>query len=252
MSSFRPIMRRLDEDARVGLLHEVLGVLTGAAQRPGGSIEPIQVVAECVTLELGVTLPGPSQKWVRNNQPPPASKPNMHPSPRTLSVRRTAALVAATAAAALAIPAAANAAVTGAVTGDTATLTGDAANDNIIISVSGDKLRHNLAGFNSNIDFDSATAGDQTLTAAAGRLTINGGGGDDIIVGGPNLDTLRGGDRQRPPHRRPRTTRRTSEQIDGDAGNDMMIWNNGDGNDINEGGDGVDETQINNGTARRR
>ena len=76
--------------------------------------------------------------------------------------------MAATAAAALAIPAAANAAVTGTVTGDTATLTGDAANDNIIISVSGDKLRHNLAGFNSNIDFDSATPGDQTLTAAAG------------------------------------------------------------------------------------
>ena len=54
---------------------------------------------------------------------------------RTLSVRRTAALVAATAAAALAIPAAANAAVTGAVTGDTATLTGDASNDNIAITV---------------------------------------------------------------------------------------------------------------------
>ena len=68
----------------------------------------------------------------------------MELSHRTLSVRRTAALVAATAAAALAIPAAANAAVTGAVTGDTATLTGDAANDNIAISVSGGNLRHNL------------------------------------------------------------------------------------------------------------
>ena len=28
-----------------------------------------------------------------------------------------------------------------------------------------------------------------------------------------------------------------------------MIWNNGDGNDINDGGDGADETQFNNGTA---
>ena len=28
-----------------------------------------------------------------------------------------------------------------------------------------------------------------------------------------------------------------------------MIWNNGDGNDTNDGGDGADETQFNNGTA---
>jgi Ca2+-binding RTX toxin-like protein len=172
----------------------------------------------------------------------------MQPSHRTLSVRRTAALVAATAAAALAIPAAANAAVTGAVTGDTATLTGDAANDNIIISVSGDKLRHNLAGFNSNIDFDSATAGDQTLTAAAGRLTIDGGGGDDIIVGGPNLDTLRGGDGDDRLTGGPNNSP-DKEQIDGGAGNDTMIWNNGDGDDVDNGGDGTDEMLFNNGTA---
>jgi Ca2+-binding RTX toxin-like protein len=172
----------------------------------------------------------------------------MQPSHRTLSVRRTAALVAATAAAALAIPAAANAAVTGAVTGDTATLTGDAANDNIIISVSGDKLKHNLAGFNSNIDFDSATAGDQTLTAAAGRLTIDGGGGDDIIVGGPNLDTLRGGDGDDRLTGGPNNSP-DKEQIDGGAGNDTMIWNNGDGDDVDNGGDGTDEMLFNNGTA---
>ena len=42
----------LGEEARVGLLYEVLGVVAGAAQRPGRSIEPVQVVAECVTLEL--------------------------------------------------------------------------------------------------------------------------------------------------------------------------------------------------------
>ena len=29
----------------------------------------------------------------------------------------------------------------------------------------------------------------------------------------------------------------------------MMIWNNGDGDDVNDGGDGADETQFNNGTA---
>ena len=64
----------------------------------------------------------------------------MEPTHRTLGVRRTAALVAVAAAAALAMPGAANAAVTGATTGDTATLTGDAANDNIAITVSGANL----------------------------------------------------------------------------------------------------------------
>ena len=122
---------------------------------------------------------------------------------RTLSVRRTAALVAATAAAALAIPGRGERRrhPTGTVTGDTATIIGSDGNDNIAISVSGANLRHTLptqaatpGRFNSNIDFDSTQDGDQTLTAAAGRLTIDGGGGDDIIVGGPNLDTLQGGE----------------------------------------------------------
>ena len=62
---------------------------------------------------------------------------------RTIRARRTAALVAAAAAAALALPGAASAAVTGTVTGDTASLTGDAAADNIVISTSGANLRHN-------------------------------------------------------------------------------------------------------------
>src|SRR3954451_16014701 len=176
---------------------------------------------------------------------------------RTLRVRRMAALVAATAAAALAIPAAANAAVTGAATGDTATLTGNDANDNIIITVSGANLRHNLAttpagpGFRSATDFDSTVDGEQTLTAAAGRLTIDGGAGDDIIVGGPSLDTIKGGEGDDrltggPNGTVPATAR---ESIEGGAGNDVMIWNNGDGEDSDVGGDGVDETQFNNGTA---
>src|SRR3954454_24540556 len=174
---------------------------------------------------------------------------------RTLRMRRTAALVAATAPAALAIPAAANAAATptGTVTGDTATLIGSDGNDNIAISVSGANLKHTLpAGpgnpFNSSIDFDSTVAGDQTLTAAAGRLTIDGGTGDDIIVGGPSLDTLRGGDGDDRltggPNAKP-----TKESIEGGAGNDVMIWNNGDGDDVDDGGDGIDEMQFNNGVA---
>ena len=176
---------------------------------------------------------------------------------RTLGVRRTAALVAATAACALALPAAANAAVTGTVVADTATIVGDAADNNIVIGVTGTNLSHNLpvvpgtpGSFNSSIDFDSTQANDQTLTAAAGRLTIDGGGGDDTIVGGKNLDTLRGGDGNDRLTGGPNNAAKPAkESISGGAGNDVMVWNNGDGDDVNDGGDGADETLFNNGTA---
>ena len=172
----------------------------------------------------------------------------MEPTHRTKGLRRTAALVVATAAAALAIPAAANAAVTGDATGNTAVLTGDAANDTITIGVSGAVLTHNLGtatGFEDETDFDSTEIGKQTLTAAAGTLTINGGGGDDIIIAGPNNDIVNGGDGN------DRLTGfRGTDTINGGDGADVMIWNNGDGDDINDGGDGGgDETLFNNGAA---
>jgi Ca2+-binding RTX toxin-like protein len=165
---------------------------------------------------------------------------------RTLRVRRTAALVAATAAAALAIPAAANAAVTGTVDAGNGTLVGDAANDTITIGKDGGLLTHNtLAGLESATDFDS-DPGVQTLADTA-TLTIDGGGGDDIIVGGPNLDTIKGGEGDDRLTGGPNAT--GIESIEGGAGNDVMIWNNGDGDDSDVGGGGVDETQFNNGTA---
>src|SRR5829696_2692499 len=168
---------------------------------------------------------------------------------RTLGVRRTAALVAATAVAALAVPAAANATVTGTVNAGNGTLVGDAANDTITIGKDGGFLTHNtLAGLETPTDFDSAP-GVQTLADTA-RLTIDGGGGDDIIVGGPNLDTLRGGDGDDRLTGGPNNAAKPAkESIQGGAGNDVMIWNNGDGDDVNDGGDGADETQFNNGTA---
>jgi len=158
------------------------------------------------------------------------------------SPRRTAVLAAVMAAAALAVPAAASAAVTGAVTGDTATLTGDAAADTIVISVNNGLLQHNLGtatGFADATDFDSTVPGPQTLTAAAGTLTIDGGAGDDVVNAGPNVDHLIGGDGN------DRLTGFTGDDdVDGGNGNDVMIWNNGDGRDTNDGDAGVDETLI--------
>ncbi len=166
---------------------------------------------------------------------------------RTMGVRRTAAIVAAAAAAALALPAASNAAVTGDSTART--LTGDAANDTITIAKEGGLLTHNtLAGLETATDFDS-DAGVQTLPDTA-TLTIDGGGGDDIIVGGPNLDILRGGlGDDRLTGGPNNAAKPAKESISGGEGNDVMLWFNGDGDDINDGGDGADETQFNNGTA---
>ena len=163
----------------------------------------------------------------------------MEPTHRTLGVRRAAALVAATAAAALAVPAAANAAVTGQVTGTDAVLVGDDTAETITIGVDNGLLTHNLSGFDSATDFDS-DPGVQTLPANAGTLTIDGRGGDDNITAGPNEDHLIGGagsDRL--------TGFRGDDEGDGGDGNDVFIWNNGDGTDTNDGDDNVDEQVMN-------
>jgi Ca2+-binding RTX toxin-like protein len=158
------------------------------------------------------------------------------------SLRRTAVLAAVAAAAAVAVPGAASAAVTGAVTANTATLTGDAAADTIIISTNAGLLQHNLGtatGFTDPTDFDSTVPGPQTLTAAAGTLTIDAGAGDDVVTAGPNSDHVIGGDGN------DRLTGFTgNDDLDGGNGNDVITWNNGDGSDTNDGDAGVDETLI--------
>src|SRR4029079_16736596 len=44
---------RLGEYARAQLLHEVLGVLAGAAQRPGGAVQRVEVADEGLGIEAG-------------------------------------------------------------------------------------------------------------------------------------------------------------------------------------------------------
>jgi Ca2+-binding RTX toxin-like protein len=172
-------------------------------------------------------------------------------------------------------PAAANAAVTSVkLENGTFTVNADGAADTVTISAVNGKLQHNLgavAGLAGNTDFDPNTpdvqqpaddgalqvavnAGDGNDTinlsgANLGDSTINGEGGDDIIVGSDNFDVINGGagnDRItgfKNPNGGP------VEKINGDDGNDVMIWNNGDGFDENNGGAGVDETLVTAGTA---
>jgi Ca2+-binding RTX toxin-like protein len=170
----------------------------------------------------------------------------------------------------LAAPAAANAAVTPALNGNTLTLTGDDTNDNFTLDANADgNLQHSFGsganGLKDNTDFDvdpnvektlkadgtitvvvDAQGGNDNVNLQRANLagaTISGGAGDDIIVGSNALDTISGGDGN------DRITGfRGDETINGDAGNDVMIWQNGDGDDINIGGAGADETSIVTGT----
>lgn len=184
---------------------------------------------------------------------------------------RTSSVVAiAVGVAAFALPSAANAAVTVQADATNLTLTSDGGSDNLTLGVAGGSITHNLptaaGALESNTDFDpgpgtlnlpangtvnlTLNAGDGndnvnvSAPTFAGNPVINGGGGDDIILGSPQVDAIDGGegnDRI--------TAFRGNETILGGNGNDVIIWNNGDGNDVNQGGAGLDETLVTEGNA---
>src|SRR3954447_55961 len=183
----------------------------------------------------------------------------------------------ATVALAFVAPAAANAAVTPTVQGSNLTLTGDNTAENITLTANAAGLLTHSFGTGANglkdaTDFDpnplvektlpndgsvkvtvNAGDGNDTINLSApdlGDSVINGDAGDDIIVGSDNLDTIDGGagNDRITGFKNPGGATAPFEPISGGAGNDVMIWNNGDGFDLNDGGDGVDETLITNGT----
>jgi Ca2+-binding RTX toxin-like protein len=161
----------------------------------------------------------------------------------------------------------ADAAVTSAtIAGGVATLNLDGADDNVTVSVSGGLLVHGqtTGGLASGSDWDSATAGDQTvpangtfvvvvnggdgndaLTVLAKNTEIvtaalDGGSGDDVLTGsdtGDSLEGSEGNDRL--------VGAKGTDDMSGSAGNDTLVWNNGDGSDIIDGGDGNDATEVN-------
>jgi Ca2+-binding RTX toxin-like protein len=178
-----------------------------------------------------------------------------------------AALITALAASFAAGPA--HAAVSSApVVGTTATLNLDGADDDVIVSVSafGGLLVHNQStgGLSGATDWDSVTAGEQTVPAN-GTFTVivnggdgndsltvlahsnelaavglDGGPGDDLLAGADSNDTLAGGDGN------DRLVGAVgADVLGGGAANDTLVWNNGDGSDTLNGHAGNDGTEVN-------
>ena len=96
--------------------------------------------------------------------------------------------------------------------------------------------------------------GNDTVTADAGldalgfKLDVDGGDGDDVIDGSDAADLLKGGPGNDTitPDDNPVGT---FDDARGDAGNDTIIWNGGDDNDRNDGGEGDDTSLVNGATA---
>ena len=189
---------------------------------------------------------------------------------KTTSRARAGVLAGTAVAALLAFPGIASAAVNSNVTGGALTVTSDAGDAIAITAVNGQvKVNGNDPG---NGAANAANITSITVTGDAGanvidlsgvtpttyagitglNVTINGGGGGDTITGSEHADVLNGGDgddritpndNPAPPHTVVRDDAR------GDAGNDTIVWNGGDDDDLNEGGPGLDTIQVNGATA---
>jgi Ca2+-binding RTX toxin-like protein len=110
---------------------------------------------------------------------------------------------------------------------------GQAGNDTISLDETNGALpAANLFGGDGN-DTLIGGSGNDLLFGQAGNDILMGKGGNDMLFGGDGNDTLIGGT--------------GDDQVFGQAGNDRMIWNPGDGTDLNEGGDGIDTVVVNGG-----
>jgi Ca2+-binding RTX toxin-like protein len=95
----------------------------------------------------------------------------------------------------------------------------------------------------NNINLAGVNGTDFTALAS---VTVDGGDGNDTINGTQLADELEGGDGDDRiiGDNNPAGSKDESR---GESGNDTMVWNPGDGDDINEGGDGSDTVEVNGG-----
>jgi Ca2+-binding RTX toxin-like protein len=95
----------------------------------------------------------------------------------------------------------------------------------------------------NNINLAAVTG---TAFTALTTVNVDGAGGNDVINGSQLADVLKGGpdnDRIIGDDNQPGT----DDDMRGEAGNDTMVWNPGDDDDINEGGPGTDTSEVNGG-----
>jgi Ca2+-binding RTX toxin-like protein len=85
-------------------------------------------------------------------------------------------------------------------------------------------------------------AGNDVLTGGSGGDQLFGQAGNDTLLGKGGFDLLFGGSENDT-----LTGGDADDQSFGQSGNDRMVWNPGDDTDLNEGGDGVDTVEVNGG-----
>ena len=137
------------------------------------------------------------------------------------------------------------------VVGNNLTVTSDAAADTVTLSVTGGFIAVNgtattLAADKNAEIVVNAGGGNDTVDASAlavtnyNTLTINGGEGDDLLTGGAGNDEVNGDSGE------DRVVGfKGNDQLKGGEGNDVLVWNNGDATDRDEGGAGTDEVEVN-------
>ncbi len=178
---------------------------------------------------------------------------------------KRAALAAALASiGALAVPSAASATVTSTVDQAQHRLTVDSNEDadSIVLAVSAGAITVNGQPTATPLTADddaqiviNAGGGNDTVDASAlvaanyGTLTINGGAGDDLLTGGADADTLDGDVGNDRLIAFKNTVPGSTDVVSGGEGDDVMVWNNGDGTDINDGDNGTDEVEVNGSTS---
>jgi Ca2+-binding RTX toxin-like protein len=137
------------------------------------------------------------------------------------------------------------------VNNNTLTVTSDAAGDTITIAAAGGFITVN----GTPTTLEATTAAEVVVNAGGGNdtvdtsalsamnynnATINGGEGDDLLTGGARNDLINGEvgeDRV--------VGFKGNDVLQGGDGADVLVWNNGDASDRDEGGNGVDEVEVN-------
>ena len=178
---------------------------------------------------------------------------------------RTGLLAGAVATALLAFPGIASAAVTSNVANGALTVTSNAG-DAITITADNGQVKVNGAdpgsgAVNANTITSITVTGDAganvinlggvTPTTYPGitglNVTVDGGGGNDTITGSEHADLLDGddGDDRIVPNDNPAPPNVVRDDARGGAGDDTIVWNGGDDDDLNEGGPGTDTIQVN-------